>query len=369
MAIYILVDIFVIGIGTALANAKIKTIYKVRDGKTLFVMMAALLLIFISAFRGDFSADYNGYVDMFNRFQWISFDEIIKRGVFEYPEKGYLLFQYVINLIFHDPFYIFLVSSIIIVINNLYFYKRYTSEILLALMLFVEGGIYYPSFNLVRQFLAAGVLLLGSKFLFERKFLPYAIIVVLAFFVHASAVIMIPFYFFSSLKVGKKNMVLYIALFVIMVFALPYTVNYIQQYYWGWYFRGESSAVGYSWKNIVLPVFLSGTAFICYLLNKNTHYVNEYSEKNLEHVTKDEMIDNICLNASFLYLAFSLLGMRLRMMDRFVSFFTPYMVCFLCKQVHLNKHRSILILGIIFILVLFGLVTHSDLPYYFIWDK
>lgn len=360
MFYYLAIDILILILGYFLINRRVYVGKIVIDGNKWFYILTGLVLIFFSSFRGDFTPDYSGYVDIYNRFKEVSLVNIVQRPLFSYPEKGYLLFQFFVKKIFNNQLYIFIVSSIIIVTFNLAFFKQDAENDLLAVMLFLEAGLYYSSFNLMRQMLAASIVVIASKFLYEKKFFPYFVIILIASIIHTSAIIMIPFYFICRIKVEKKGIILFPIILALMVTVLPVAISFVGQYYWGWYYKDASTAVGYSWKNVVLPLAISIFAFVIYLLNRD----NYGSDKE-----RKKVINNIWLNASFFYSAFYLLGMQFSLAQRFASFFSTYTLCFFCNQVSRNKYRTYITAGAIIVLIYFGYITKDSFPYYFIWDR
>jgi transmembrane protein EpsG len=377
MIVYLSLDILILALGLFFAKNRLRVGKREVNSRSWFFILSSILLIFISSFRGDFSSDYSGYVDMYNRYMRYPLDSILSRGLFTYPEKGYLLFQYFVKEIFGDPIYLFILSSILIVAANMLHLFKYTTDDVLAVMLFLEAGVYYSSFNLMRQVMAAAIVVLGSKYLYERRLIPYLIIIIVASLVHTTALVMIPFYFFCTIRVGKKNIIFYALMFAAIALLLPYGVSFVQGYYWDWY--NTSTAVGYSWKNIVLPASIAGFAIVNYLVNRSD-YEDDINSKTRIVTEKHNILGNskktvsvdlnvIWLNATFLYLTFYLLGLQLRMAQRFASFFSLYAICFYANQVTKSKYRNIIVLATIILLIAFGYITKTDFPYYFIWSK
>lgn len=103
--------------------------------------------------------------------------------------------QYQLRLMTEDPFPLIMINALAAVIPAVYILYRYASPFEMAVALFVLTGYYTSSMNGVRQYTAAGLLLLGTRFLFSDKwyailqFLPF---VVAAWTFHTTALVMIP---------------------------------------------------------------------------------------------------------------------------------------------------------------------------------
>ena len=97
-----------------------------------------------------------------------------------------------------EPYTLIMVMSILAVVPVVYILYKYSAPYELAIALFVLTGYYMFSMNGIRQYAAAGILMLGTKFLFSEKktdLLFYLPFVLLAWTFHSSALIMIPIYF------------------------------------------------------------------------------------------------------------------------------------------------------------------------------
>lgn len=82
---------------------------------------------------------------------------------------------------------------------------RYSSSPWMSVYLFVALQYFAFSMNLLRQALAAAVILWTYPFLKSRRFLPYCGVVLLAACFHRTALIMLPFYILLNLRVCKLH--------------------------------------------------------------------------------------------------------------------------------------------------------------------
>lgn len=373
MLVYFMVDFLIALFGVMFVNRRIKIRgHHIDDnsGNNVYFFLVVVLLIFISSFRGDFTSDYTGYEDIYYRFSNITLEAIWKRRLFTYPEKGYLLFQYVIKHVFNNVIWLYIVSSIIIVISNAYQIKKYSPNLLLAFMLFVEAGTYYTSFNIMRHILAVSIVMLGSSFLIEKKPIKFFAFVIIAGFIHTSALFMIPLYFVLHIKYRKKSIFVYPIIFVVLVVALPTVISFVQRYYWSWYFTGEWQYGGYTWKSVIIPLFMGifsiGTYMMAYKRDNDTNS-SQTASKNINTTWDDT--ENVLLNATFFHLTFVLMGLQLTLMSRFSAFLSLYSILFFCNQVEKSKYKKLIIIGVVILATAFCQVTRNDYPYYFIWNR
>lgn len=374
MLVYFTVDFLVALLGVMLVNKSIRVgnnhIHDNAGNNVYFVIVVALL-IFISAFRGDFNPDYRGYEDIYNRFSYISFDAIIRRDMFSYPEKGYLLFQYVINHVFQNVIWLFITTSIIIVVSHAYHIKKYAPNLLLAFILFVEVGTYYTSFNLMRNMLAISIVVMGSTYIYEKKPIKFFAFVVVAGFIHTSAFFMIPMYFVLNLKLKKKGVLIYPIILVVLVIALPTIIQFVQRYYWSWYFTSDSQyGRGYTWRSVLIPFVMDAFSIGTYLMEYRKQKSSDSENDNHEEPGPIlDNIENVWLNATFLHLTFALMGFRISIISRFTAYFSLYSILFFCAQVEKSKYKKLIIVGVVILATVYCQITRNDYPYYFIWNR
>lgn len=366
MLVYFLIDLLIISFGLFASHFRINIRNnKVNEIKWIFIF-SFIILFFVSAFRGDFSTDYKGYEDIYIRFNSYSLSDLLKRPLwFENPETGYLIFQYIIKSIFNDVLFIFIVSSALIVYSNLNVIRKECVLPFLGIFLYVHIGGYYQSFNLLRQSLAIAIVLLGTKFLIERKAVRYFLIVLIASTIHTSVLIMLPFYFIAQIKISKRNVVFYPLAIIIVLFLQDKGTNLLLRYYWTWY--QPSAFQGYNWKNLVIPLFGAGIGLLLYYFDTSKRDLEEYKEILSNDLESNR--NSIFINATVLFVLFQLTGLVNVYSQRFALPFGVYTICFVCSQIHKSKYKSIVTLGLVVILVFLGLLAQMDVPYYFIWNR
>ena len=328
-----------------------------QNSKKTFLFLCALLLIFFSAFRGNFTSDYDNYIDLYNNYENVGLLDILSRKAFSYPEKGYLVFQFFTKSLTNNVLFIFVFSSIFIVLVSLFVFGKYTSCSLVSVLLFVEMGGYYTSFNTSRQIIAVCIALLSIKYLLERKPIKYLLVIFIASLFHTSALVMVPFYFILNINFGKKGLIVMSVVTLSLFILLPSIISFIQKYYWSWYGDDGYGMQGYTFTNAIPKLAIALFGIVTFFLkNKNTSH-------------KKDKLTTICLNASYFLVAFSILGLRVAMVDRITSFFMPFAIILFTNQILRYKNRQFFILMACILLVLYGVVTKMSFPYRFVWQS
>lgn len=115
-------------------------------------------------------------------------------------EKGYQILDYFILSFTNNYFWLLFLTALFIVFSYLRLIKKYSSNYIFSVILFITLGLYTFLFNGLRQALAMAVITYSVKYLLERKIIYYFLICLIASTFHISALIMVPLYFLINFK-------------------------------------------------------------------------------------------------------------------------------------------------------------------------
>lgn len=135
----------------------------------------------------------------------------------------YPLIQYWCRLRSEEPHELIMITALIACIPIVYVIYRYSCPYELGIALYVLTGYYSFSMNGIRQYAAAGILILGTKYLLSDKktdFFKYLIFVLGAWLFHSSAIIMILIYFVVRRKAWTPLTIVFLlgTVFVTLIF-------------------------------------------------------------------------------------------------------------------------------------------------------
>lgn len=157
---------------------------------TILILPAAL----VAGFRYGISIDY---IPIYER----GFYRVINNINTDHFELG---FHYLIKIcggIIAEPWTMFLTCSFITMI--LFFKSFKQSKIfLMSVILFFAQGIYFDTFNGIRQYIVAAAFLCCIKYIREGNIKKYMIVMLLCIFIHTSAIITLPLYFLRKIKIN-----------------------------------------------------------------------------------------------------------------------------------------------------------------------
>ena len=175
--------------------------YKVKSKrkKILLRVVAVLPLLVISAIRYNVGTDYDKrYVqDYINLSKGIEVTNL---------EIGFKAIDYMCLLFTKEPFLLFIITSTIILsIIFEVIYKKSINKIL-SIIIFFFGGYFFGTLNLVRQYVAVALVMLGYQFFTsdnkKKAYIGFIICAILAFLMHSSSIIC-----FTILFLNRKNLV------------------------------------------------------------------------------------------------------------------------------------------------------------------
>jgi len=207
MLIYLLLPILNIIFYIILSKFKVK--------KNIYLISSLTILMIISSFRASqIGADYHVYVNVF---------ENIDKAIISYPmEKGYLLLNYIVALItsnyviFALIINLFIFSAIYKYIKNNVDEKYYLWIILIFTMnpyLYIQS-----TFNVIRQTIAFCIILYGIKYLIEKKYIIYILLILMAAQFHSISYIFILLIFIRMMRWNEKKF--FILLFCVILLVL-----------------------------------------------------------------------------------------------------------------------------------------------------
>lgn len=209
MTIY-LINLAIVTICSLLADniVRDKYINGKRKYNWLFLGIALISLILVSGLRYKVGTDYYQYSEIYT---FYGNDPINWLG----EEVGFDALNKILYKINTNPQFFFLVTSMFINVGVVIFIKSYSINLPMSMYFYITNFTYYLTMNGIRQYIAAIILALGFKFVLNKEFKKYLIVILIASLFHASVFIMIPLYFIgiTDIKsIGNKLFAAFIAL-------------------------------------------------------------------------------------------------------------------------------------------------------------
>ncbi|TVY05648.1 EpsG family protein [Paenibacillus cremeus] len=175
-----------------------------------YVFIAMIIIVLVSGLRKNIG-DTFFYMYSYTLIH-LNLGDIGLKGEF-----GFAFLQYLLQQISADPqiliFTVALITNVLVIIV-LYKYSRLFE---LSIYLYFTTGLLLTSMNGIRQFLAAAILFMATKYIFDGSWKKYIAVVLFASTIHQSALILIPIYFIVRRKAWTTQTYILLAFAVIFV--------------------------------------------------------------------------------------------------------------------------------------------------------
>lgn len=187
-----------------------------------FIYICFFLLFLLAGMRGiTVGGDLKRYLPEFYGISRASLKVIFLYGN---HEPGYMLFVKAISIISSEDRFFLLCTSFVSLIGPFLLIYKYSKSPSMSILLYFALGFYTNTFNNVRQSIAISIVFCSIPFLFNRKFVKYAIGIVLATCFHYSALIMLIMYPITNKILDFKKIILYAASSLSIVYFFGFLI-------------------------------------------------------------------------------------------------------------------------------------------------
>lgn len=210
----------------------------------------------------------------------------------------------------------------------------------------------------LRQTMALAFILVSYHWIIERKFIKYFISVILAACFHSTAILFLPAYLISKLKIGRKHFI-YILAFILLSSIFPDVFrNLITIFAWNDQIAGYSDrAASLTWSGFIIQMAIF---VFCYVFRNQSIDIDE------------RKINDVLLNCMMVGLCFQ--GMSTIIAEAFrVTYY--YSICAgiavanVIYETRLESNRKILFIGVIFALLAYMIWSGAYSNLVFVWES
>lgn len=168
--------------------------YDKSKHKSCLLFLIIAILVYFATFRDGLGMDYSAYKDYCERERLYSVGWLLMEPI---PAA---LYNFCYNTSF-SAIVFFFVSALITCAASIWVYSRFNNFWLSAFIFITYTNLYLASFNLVRQFAASSLILLGTYlFVIKRKSPWFFLFLFMAFLWHKSAILAVFIYFLNDEK-------------------------------------------------------------------------------------------------------------------------------------------------------------------------
>lgn len=327
-----------------------------------YLTLCCIELILLAGFRGyTVGADTATYLMAIDYYDKLSALELVVAELV-YPfdfEAGYFLLTKLSVLLGLGKTGFLFVVALIVYIPIFALIKKHSSMPYVSILCYFAFGFFSYSLGIFRQMIAISILLLGWKYIEERRLVKYLLIVALAMTFHTTAFVAILLYFIYDIKWERIVMWLIPIEVVLMLLGsqiIALLLRVFPQY--AGYIGGKYDVQGGSYLMLILlnAVLIASIVF---------------------RGKKNDDCDNMTICALFLAICLQCLGYSMGIFGRTVSYFSIYIILAIPNLIYNlgNQLRYGLrgVISFITIICLFILVytsfngNHYVVPYYTIF--
>ncbi len=342
-----LLTVFVLSYFTGVLSQRVpgvgRNVWGKQKANLLFAMVPTMIMLLFSAARKNIG-DTPYYI--------FTYQQHLLSGIVR-PEIGGKAFlfeylQYLLQKAGFEPHAVITLCSVMIIIPLMLMLRDYAFSFDTAIFLCFTTGLYTATMNGIRQYAATGILLLGTKYFFSPKksdFFKYLIFVLIAYFIHSSALVLIPIYFICRQRawslptfgiiIASLGALLMVSLFLPSFTSMLEGGSY-DVYAHGWFTEGNEA----------------GTNIFRILFNCLPMGLSIYFAKDIRNISP---VCDILVNLSVVHAGIYLLAGYNWIFARFSFYTLPYMILLLSlifgvclKQQH-NQALYVLLIGAFFV--------------------
>ena len=313
-----LLTVFLFSYFTALFSQRVPSLGRNVWGRPkanfLIALVPTAIMLVYSALRKNIGDTY---------YYTYAYDLAVEAGASPptFGSKAFLFYyiRYLLQKAGFESHSLVTVCAILIIIPLLLFFRNYAFSFDTAVFLCFATGLYGATMNGIRQYVATGILLLGTRYLFSQKksdFFKYLILILIAYLIHSSALIMIPIFFVCrqrawslptfAIVIGSMMTLFFVSMFLPSFMDLLRGGDY-EVYTLGWFTEGKET----------------GASILRVLFNCVPVALAAYFSREIRPISP---VTDILINLSVVHAGIYLLAGYNWIFARFAFYTSPYVI-------------------------------------------
>lgn len=272
-------------------------------------------------------------------------------------ERGFIIYMAILKYITND-FQLFLfISAIIVLVPILILIYKHSENVMFSIIMYSSWIIYYFSFSGIRQSIAISITVIASIFLLNKKIVTFILFVLLASYIHTSALFFLLVYPLYWLKPSDKKVIIIGSVGIFFMLVSKQIIIFIANLIFGADNRYASQIENSSFGGVTFAIIYLLFVLLLAFLNKN--------KKNNNHFTPIVML--LCI--------VQFTGLYSSVMSRIGYYLIPIFILAITNALSLTKRpeKNILKIGVLSLsLLLFFIQAKEGLyeivPFKFFWE-
>ena len=182
------------------------------------VLVIAPVIIWAGFRSGAGYVDTNAYIYTYSKIPTGFGDLYHYITVVQTKDPGFSIYMAIIKMVFgasYTPFLI--ITALIQGLSVTFFFRKYSPQFMISMFILIASTEYLWMFNGIRQFLAVAIALIAFRFLFEKKYIPYVLLILLASTIHLTAIILLPVAFIVNSRPWSIRVFIVISLLIFLI--------------------------------------------------------------------------------------------------------------------------------------------------------
>lgn len=334
----------------------------------IFLWLSMLPFLYVAASRYEVGTDYSVY-------EKLQIPMLLK-GV-DYKLQFEYLYQYLIRLgvSLGNTQWVFILTHLVLLIFLWLCLKNFSTDLRMSIFIFMFGAFYNTSLNIMRQFIAIAIFLYAIKFIIDRNLIKYIIMIAIGFLFHKTAIIFLPLYWLSDIKIDERFSVGIVVLGAVFAEPIRFLIRKISSVtgLYADYFNGQFDVDNRQWDFIIFNFVILFIIILIrkYLENQNSGEIYKITILTKENiVTFDRFMFNLQLLATLIAVLSSVIPNSTRIIFMFSAGQIIYLPYLLGRIKDRGLHFTIVLMVIVMYIVMFiRLIIIKNigetLPYYF----
>lgn len=175
--------------------------------KRLFLFLCGTFLFLMIALRSkDVGSDSIGYYKKWEVVESLSFSEFVVFQENDPMETGFLFSIWLLSKVFYYPQFVFVCTGALFTFAVCKFLYNNCDDLVLGFVMYITLGSYIFMVQGMRQACAMSICLLSVEFCKKRKFIPFLLLIALAYQFHMTSFVFVVVYFIYGLKIDYKSL-------------------------------------------------------------------------------------------------------------------------------------------------------------------
>ena len=328
-------------------------IFPFKNKNQLFLKLS-FIIIFIALAIREPTSDMIRYNYFFSEIAHMKFSQIFIYGW----EELYLILNYLISRFTSNTQIFMTILAFLCLLGPYFFIKKYSKFYFFSIVFYLLLGFFECNMVVIREALAISILLFSIKYIINKSFFKFLLIIILASLFHRTSLIFIIAYPICNFKLNKFGYLLYLLLTLIIFIFRNFLGSFLFVGKYTMYLDRINGSDGYGKLFLLFIIFLN-MLFIHYSYKKGE------STKIISKREKND-VESVFWGLFLIGIIFQILATKISICSRIVIYFVISVPIIVSNNIYKIKNsRTKLILCAIILLccILYAIISFQKGSY------